>query len=164
MTRNKKKHEKCLLPPGEAKALVLLSIFHDMTLIFHESSFVLFSITIFLEIFGHYSPKFLSCIFLRYLSGKSTCNESLKTLQSELKAVSALDEFAKYARLQRKLAALNEELLAHKNENNQKRKTIDFTLSFLFTLLQNFIYLAIIYFYRSTPIFRFPSDFFYISP
>ncbi|KAL7301697.1 hypothetical protein TKK_0005696 [Trichogramma kaykai] len=82
-------------------------------------------------------------------------------LKTQMNSISMVDEFAKYARLQRKYNKLNDQLKDKLNDNTQQRLKVRFFLNCglkTFTILVSAI---LVFIYRYEPVIRYSEGLFF---
>ncbi|XP_076281929.1 guided entry of tail-anchored proteins factor 1 [Lasioglossum baleicum] len=83
--------------------------------------------------------------------------KDLINLKQEMTGINIVDEFSKYAKLQRKYNKIDGILKEKANQCLSSRMKIQLFASYGFRLLNGFLMLVLSYFYKNTPVIVFPK-------
>ncbi|KAI0237407.1 Tail-anchored protein insertion receptor WRB [Lamellibrachia satsuma] len=113
-------------------------------------------------------PMFLSHIAVRLLSQLSPktreeedLSSQLLEKQTELRSINMVDEFAKYAKTERKINKLAGNLNSYKKLRREKLVKINLFLRVGSRLLQILCLLSLVFMYRSIPLLELSADWLY---
>lgn len=101
-------------------------------------------------------------IFFQETERAKSVREDIANVRTEMSRISMMDEFAKYARLQRKLIKMQDELKAEKMSVNSSRFKFRVMISSVVTVVTRFLMLFMLYMYRSEPVLILPVQ--WMSP
>jgi len=105
-------------------------------------------------------PKILSW-YLDNSKENRNVEAEISLLKREQSDISMVKEFARYARLQRKINKLNEQLKNNIRENASKNLKIKLTWNVLLYVFSGILHLVFVYYnYRRTVLHELPSDLF----
>ncbi|XP_013403254.1 tail-anchored protein insertion receptor WRB [Lingula anatina] len=104
----------------------------------------------------------ISTMISKILIKESTEEKNLKQkiiqLRMELKTISKLDHFPKYARCERKINSLNQELLEYNKPTAYKSTVVKFGVQGIFYTINILTILWFIWRYRGEPILHLPEE------
>ncbi|NP_001006892.1 tail-anchored protein insertion receptor WRB [Xenopus tropicalis] len=86
----------------------------------------------------------------------------IQTMRQELSNISMMDEFAKYARLERKINKMTDKLKTHVKSRTAQLSKIKWVISIVFYVLQAALMVSLIWKYYSEPVTVLPSK--WIAP
>ncbi|XP_021359233.1 tail-anchored protein insertion receptor WRB-like [Mizuhopecten yessoensis] len=105
--------------------------------------------------------KRLSRFFLHVSNEELNLRSQVRELKAEQDIISMTDEFARYAKIQRRI----DKIMAQVKESNSARMQKSSLLSLLVRIgiyvIQAFTMLALVFRYRNEPLLMFPSEWFY---
>ncbi|XP_078039282.1 guided entry of tail-anchored proteins factor 1 isoform X2 [Augochlora pura] len=81
----------------------------------------------------------------------------LINLKQEMTGISIVDEFSKYAKLQRRCNKIEEVLKKSANKRLSSRMKVQLTVTYGFRLLNVLLMLILLYLYKNTPVIVFPK-------
>ncbi|XP_063303261.1 guided entry of tail-anchored proteins factor 1 [Pelobates fuscus] len=122
--------------------------------------------TVFLcNLFKILLPSF-SSILSRFLQKDAEqeyqMRSEIQTMRQELSAISMMDEFAKYARLERKINKMTDKLKTHVKARSAQLAKIKWVVSIVFYVIQAALMISLIWKYYSEPVTVLPSK--WIAP
>ncbi|XP_012273138.1 tail-anchored protein insertion receptor WRB [Orussus abietinus] len=109
---------------------------------------------------GYVAPITIRYIMTQLFSGvkvDQSLRAELYALKRELAGISMVDEFSKYAKLQRKYNKLEEELKMNMNLRFSSKVKTRLTVNFAFKVLNELTTMTLLYFYRSSPVIVLPK-------
>ncbi|KAK2575961.1 hypothetical protein KPH14_007322 [Odynerus spinipes] len=84
--------------------------------------------------------------------------KSLIELRQEMSSISMVDEFSKYAKLQRKYNKLEVTLKDIENERLSNRKKARLLITYGFRLINGILIMILLYKYNNEPVIKLPKD------
>lgn len=106
-------------------------------------------------------PSFIKYATSRFYTRSSEQDKEIRNnlinLQQEMVGISLLDEFSKYAKLQRKYDKLENELKEKANERQSFRMRVEMSITYSFRILNGLLILILLYLYRSNPVIILPK-------
>lgn len=106
-------------------------------------------------ILDHIIPSFIKFIISHIFVQQKDCNElqnELSNVKKEMAGFSMVDEFAKYARLQRKCNQLENILKEKKNQRLNSMLKLHMLLTIIFRMLNGILMLFLLFMYKKEPI------------
>ncbi|XP_068930953.1 guided entry of tail-anchored proteins factor 1 isoform X1 [Petaurus breviceps papuanus] len=115
-------------------------------------------------------PSFSSVIsklLQKDVDQESQMRTEIQTMKQDLSAISMMDEFARYARLERKINKMTDKLKTHVKARTAQLAKIKWVINIVFYILQNFfsqalLMISLIWKYYSDPVTVLPSK--WIAP
>ncbi|XP_074156607.1 guided entry of tail-anchored proteins factor 1 isoform X2 [Sminthopsis crassicaudata] len=110
-------------------------------------------------------PSFSSVIsklLQKDVDQESQMRAEIQTMKQDLSAISMMDEFAKYARLERKINKMTDKLKTHVKARTAQLAKIKWVINIVFYILQALLMISLIWKYYSDPVTVLPSK--WIAP
>ncbi|KAM3935842.1 guided entry of tail-anchored proteins factor 1 [Leptodactylus fuscus] len=108
----------------------------------------------------------LSSIVCRLLQKDAEQEQQMRSdiqnMRQELSSISMMDEFARYARLERKINKMTDKLKTHVKSRTGQLAKIKWVVSIVFYVLQAALMISLIWKYYSEPVTKLPSK--WIAP
>lgn len=127
------------------------SVFWAVTACSICNAFIPVVVSLFLQAFMDTSSSKVDKIFRRQLS----------ELKAEIRSVNMVDEFAKYARVQRKIATIEDKLSSESTLQSTCRNICNYVICGILHTVNGIALFAIMWFYSYEPLLKFPSYFFF---
>ena len=126
-----------------------------------HQDFTLFFLVSFLSLFRAFrslAVKLLLQVWFRPSSRQKDIYNEVYVLNKELATISMVDEFAKHAKLQRKISKLTAELETLEKDRNWRHLKVSWSLRMGIRVLYTIVVIIVNYNYRYTPILMLPKD------
>ncbi|XP_074069958.1 guided entry of tail-anchored proteins factor 1 [Macrotis lagotis] len=110
-------------------------------------------------------PSFSSVIsklLQKDVDQESQMRAEIQTMKQDLSAISMMDEFARYARLERKINKMTDKLKTHVKARTAQLAKIKWVINIVFYILQALLMISLIWKYYSDPVTVLPSK--WIAP
>ncbi|CAH1401080.1 unnamed protein product [Nezara viridula] len=124
-------------------------------------SLLIFSIAVsFINAFLPSITKKISNHFTRR-NETSTIRKEIEKIQAEMNTLSIKDEFPKYARLQRTLTKLVQEIKKEDESYKQKKLRLSYSIQYLVQGVMTILSLGMFWLFRFHPVIEFPDEWIY---
>ncbi|XP_062843430.1 guided entry of tail-anchored proteins factor 1 [Trichomycterus rosablanca] len=100
---------------------------------------------------------FLSKIFQKDADQEMEMRTEIQNMRLELSSISMMDEFARYARLERKINKMTDKLKTHVNSRSAQQAKIKWVVNIIFYVLQAALMISLIWKYYADPVTVVPS-------
>lgn len=101
--------------------------------------------------------KYLTCRFYAVDKHDMELRNELINLKQKMVGISIVDEFSKYAKLQRKYNKLEGELKDKANERSSSRMKVQLSATYGFRALNGLAMLILLYLYKNVPVIILPK-------
>ncbi|XP_074156606.1 guided entry of tail-anchored proteins factor 1 isoform X1 [Sminthopsis crassicaudata] len=106
--------------------------------------------------------QIISKLLQKDVDQESQMRAEIQTMKQDLSAISMMDEFAKYARLERKINKMTDKLKTHVKARTAQLAKIKWVINIVFYILQALLMISLIWKYYSDPVTVLPSK--WIAP
>ncbi|KAI4883175.1 hypothetical protein NFI96_033129 [Prochilodus magdalenae] len=106
--------------------------------------------------------SFLSKVFQKDAEQEMEMRTEIQNMRLELSTISMMDEFARYARLERKINKMTDKLKTHVKSRTAQQAKMKWIVNIIFYILQAALMISLIWKYYADPVTVVPSK--WISP
>ncbi|KAE8750344.1 hypothetical protein FOCC_FOCC002904 [Frankliniella occidentalis] len=124
--------------------------------------FILITIGTVISSFSQLIIKYVLSLVFRESDRSVNIRKEIAAIRTEMSQISMIDEFAKHARLQRKLIKMQDELKGEKMAINSTRLKFKVMFGAGATLIMSLFMLTVLYLYRSAAVVILPEN--WLSP
>ncbi|KAM4047222.1 guided entry of tail-anchored proteins factor 1 isoform 3-T3 [Anomaloglossus baeobatrachus] len=107
-------------------------------------------------------PHLVSRLLQKDVDQEQQMRADIQSMRQELSSISMMDEFARYARLERKINKMTDKLKTHVKARTAQLAKIKWVVSIVFYVLQAALMISLIWKYYSEPVTVLPSK--WIAP
>ncbi|XP_060081140.1 guided entry of tail-anchored proteins factor 1-like [Ylistrum balloti] len=125
---------------------------------------IIFLLVLFFSVLPAYSgdiTKRLGKFFLHVSDEELNLRSQVKELKAEQDSISMTDEFARYAKIQRRIDKLMTQVKESNSTRMQKSSLLSLIVRIGIYVIQAFTMLSLVFRYRNEPLLMFPSEWFY---
>ncbi|XP_029483652.1 guided entry of tail-anchored proteins factor 1-like isoform X3 [Oncorhynchus nerka] len=104
----------------------------------------------------------LSKVFQKNVEDEIEIRAAIQTMKKELSSINMMDEFARYARLERKINKMTDKLKTYVKSRTGQQTKIKWVVNIVYYILQAVLMISLIWKYYADPVTVLPSK--WISP